>query len=289
VGDVWAALFMIGLLILPLVLLGSVAYVIAVAARIAALTGRRDTVWKIALLHVVLVAGFGVGLEMAAERYSNSVPLVSLATFVRAASILVVPLVLHRRLAMLRSTPRGADVPPATASDVHFDDGEAIAPTSREPSQVTREQRTTANRIAWTIAVTGTLTPWLVGLGVKAYLQSQGQPTLPVATFLDPVALPVVVVATLTMWSFPFVLLALAARYLILGRDHPARSFRQRLRLAWLAFAGGMVGAVLLFVPVFWKFDIIYVIIPIGLYYLPIMGLGYGLGALMIRRGWIRA
>mgnify|MGYP001815151468 FL=1 len=288
-GDVWAVLFIIGLLVLPLVLLGSIAYVIVTAARIGALSGRRDTVWKMVLVHVALVATLGLGLEIATERSSDSVLLVSLATFLRAVSILLVPVVLHRRLARLRTSPQNADTASATANNVRLEAGDLAAPISSEPSEVTREQRTKANRIAWTIGVTGTLTPWLVGLGVKLWLQSHGQPTLPIAGFLDPIALPVLVISTLSLWSFPFVLLALVARFRILGRDHAARSFRQRLRLVWLAYAGGMVGAVVLFVPVFWRFDTIYVIVPIGLYYLPIMGLGYGLGALLIRRGWIRA
>jgi len=289
-GDVWAVLFMIGLLTLPLLLLGSVAYVIATAARIAALTGKRGTVWKMTLLHVALVAGLGIGLELVAERASSRTLAASLAVVLRAGSMLAVPLALRHRLAQLRSAPRDQSAPAANAGGARLDAiGDVTSHTSDEPSDVTRGRRTTASRIAWFIAVTGTLTPWLVGLGVKAYLQSVGQPTLPVAQFLDPTTLPVLVVMTLTMWSFPFLLLALVARYRILVRDHPARSFRQRLWLVWLTYAGGMIGAVLLFIGVFWQFDMIYLIVPVGLYDIPFMCLGYGAGVLALRRGWIRA
>lgn len=288
-GDVWAVLFMIGLLMQPLVVLGSLAYVVVVSVKIGHVTGRRGIVWQATLLHIALVAGIGFGLELLAARNATSVTLISASTFARATSFLMVPFALRRRLRTSSPAPREEHVPSVTAADLLSDAGGESDRTPGSASTTTVHQRTTANRIAWTLGVTGTLTPWLVGLDVKAYLQSQGQPTLPIASFLNPTALPILVISTLTMWSFPFLLLALAARYRMLVRDHPERSFRQRLWLVWLTFAGAMAGAVALFVPVFWRFDMIYVIVPLGLYYLPVMGLGYGLGVLMIRRGWIGA
>jgi hypothetical protein len=288
-GDVWAVLFMIGLLMQPLVVLGSLAYVIVVSVKIGHVTGRRDRVWKMTALHIAMVAGLGLGSEMVAEWGSASALLVSLATVLRAGSILAVPLTLRRRLVRLTSSPLDDHLPQEPPEEEQFDITDDLATTSADSSDVTSRHRTTATWTAWTIAVTGTLTPWVVGLGVKVYLDSQGRPTLPIADFVNPTALPVLVVVTLSMWSFPFLLLALAARYRILVRPHAGRSFAQRLCLVWLAYAGGMVAAVPLFVGVFWQFDIMYLIVPIGLYVLPVMALAYGAGLFMIRRGWIRA
>ena len=288
-GDVWAVLFLIGLLVRPLILLGSVGYVIVASTRIAGLTGRRDAVWQMTALHIALVAGLGLGSELLAERGSSSVLLVSLATLVQAGSILAVPLALRRRLHRLRRSPLPTDPTPDPANRARVDSEPAAVPTAATPPPVTSEQLSTANRAAWTIAVTGTLVPWVVGLGVKVYLQSQGRPTLPIADFVNPTALPILLIATLSLWSFPFLLLALVARYRILGRSDLRRSFTQRLWLVRMTYAGGMIGAVVLFVGVFRQFDTMYVIVPLGLYIIPAMALGYALGVVLVRRGWVPA
>ena len=277
-GEVWGVLFLIGLLVRPLIMLGSVGYVIVASTRIAGLTGRRDAVWQMTALHIALVAGLGLGSEFVAEGGSSSVLLVSLATLVQAGSILAVPLALRRRLQRLRRSPLQTDPTPDPANRARVDSEPAAVPTAATVPSVTSEQLSTANWAA-------TLVPWVVGLGVKVYLQSQGRPTLPIADFVNPTALPILLIATLSMWSFPFLLLALVARYRILGRTHPQRSLTQRLWLVRMTYAGGMIGAVVLFVGVFWQFDTIYVIVPLGLYIIPPMALGYGAGVVMIRMG----
>lgn len=92
----------------------------------------------------------------------------------------------------------------------------------------------------------------------------------------------------MAMWSFPFLALALMARFWLLVQEKPAGSFRRRVWLVWLTYGFGMVVTLPMFVAVFWEFDTLYLFVPIGLFICPFMALGFGAGLLMIQRSWIR-
>jgi hypothetical protein len=283
VGDFWALIFLIGLVARPLLLFCSFGVVILLAVNVAALGSRPSAAWKLVVLHAVFVMGGGFAVEIAAGWWS--VFSVHWA-WLPVASAFVVPVALYRKLRRLRRQVPASGEDPSAAEKDRRPEVEELAGTA--DTKMTTRERKTANRVAWTIGVTGTFAPWLVGLGVKIYLQSVGEPTLPVASFLEPVVLPFLVIATVTMWSFPFLLLALLARFVILPSEKLSASFRGRLWLVWLTFAGGMVVTPLVFKSVFWKFETIFLFIPMGLYICPSMVLGFGAGVLLIRKRWIR-
>ena len=143
-------------------------------------------------------------------------------------------------------------------------------------------------RRSWTAAVifsvTAVLLPWAVGLGVKIYLDAAGRPTLPINSFLDPLAIPVLILMTLGMWSFPFVALATAAA--IPWRvGFPAGSpGRDSLLPLWCAFAAGAIAAVPVFGRVFWEFDSMMLLVPVGVVLVLPMALGYATGWWILRR-----
>jgi hypothetical protein len=131
---------------------------------------------------------------------------------------------------------------------------------------------------------TGVAIPWATGLGVKLYLDSMGRPTLPVSDFLDPAALVFLLVATVFLWSFPFILLAAAA----VVPWRPGFGIEARHQNAmlpvWLAYAGGTLTAVPVFAAIFWEFDIMMLFVPVGVSLMPGMVGGYLLGCWIARR-----
>jgi hypothetical protein len=289
-GDVWAMLFLIGLIMLPVLAFGSIGIVIFLALKIAAREPRPSAAWRMVAVHVALLVGVGITLEIAAAWCSGSVLWAWLSAGARVGSVVVVPLVLYRRFRRLPPREPESDIEGAATGAVPgVDHGSGVREEATFRTTLDADDRRTANRIAWIVGVTGTLAPWLVGLGVKVYLQSVGRPTLPIASFLDPVAIPVLLIATLAMWSFPFVLLALLARFWFLPGGQPVSSFRSRTRLVWLTYAAGMVITVPVFVGVFWEFDMMYLFVPVGLFLCPFMASGYAAGRLLVRRGWIRS
>lgn len=284
-GDFWALMFVAGLVVRPVLILLSFAIVIYLGLRISSLETRSKATLIWVVSHVVLVVGSGIAAELAAAWSGRIVPW----AWLPLAAAFVAPIVLWRRLRKHLVGPQ-ASIESGFARDGHerpeFD--HTTASETDAPAGLTGSEEKSATRIAWVIGVTGTLAPWLVGLGVKFYLQSIGRPTLPVSSFLDPVALPVLVAATVAMWSFPFLILALVARFWLLVQDKPAGSFRQRVWLVWLIYGFGMAAALPIFVSVFWEFDTLYLFMPIGLFICPFMVLGFGAGLLMIRRAWAR-
>lgn len=141
-------------------------------------------------------------------------------------------------------------------------------------------------KLAGFFLATGAVVPWATGLGVKFYLDSLGRPTLPVSDFLNPGAVPVLIFQTLTLWTFPFVILASAVLVpwrIGLPRETPAR---EAMLPIWLAWFGGSLVAVPLFGAVFWEFDMMMLFVPLGALLLPVMALGYWAGLWVVgRRG----
>lgn len=150
-------------------------------------------------------------------------------------------------------------------------------------------RRIARGRQPWGIAtlfvLTGLLLPWVVGLVVKLYLDSKGLPTLPVSGFLDPVTVPILLVLTLGAWAFPFVILASAfiVPWRIGFSSDPEK--RDSALPIWLAFWAGVIASVPTFVGVFWKFDAMMLLVPVGLALLPPMSVGYLLGWWVLHRG----
>jgi hypothetical protein len=277
-------MFLVGLVVRPLLIFSSVACVVYLAVRIASLERRSHGTLILAALHLVLVVGSGIVAELAAVWSGSAIPW----AWLQGALSLVVPLMLYWRLRRLLRTARtsGSFITPGREEQRHEARNEAPA-SGTEPAGASGIEKKTATRIGWIIGVTGTLAPWIVGLGVKIYLDAVGRPTLPVASFLEPLVLPVLVIATMAMWSFPFLVLALVARFWLLVREKPAGSFRRRLWLVWLTYGFGIAVVVPVFVSVFWEFDTLYLFVPIGLFICPFMALGFGVGLMMIRKEWI--
>jgi hypothetical protein len=159
------------------------------------------------------------------------------------------------------------------------DPGVADAP---EPSGDAPERRAARNA-AIVIATSGVALPWLVGLAVKAWLDAVGEPTYPVSSFLEPVAIIVLLAATVAQWCWPFLLLAFWVSSRHFPRFAPRRTFGERLRLARLTHLAGLAGGVAVFIPVFRAWDTMYVFVPLGIFLLVPMAAGYGVGMLVLR------
>lgn len=133
------------------------------------------------------------------------------------------------------------------------------------------------------IAASGTLLPWATGLGVKLYLDAQGRPTYPIAGFLTPNAITFLLLATIATWSFPFLILASAVVVpwrIGFGGNAPGRD---SMVPVWTAWALGMAAGVPVYVSIFWEWDALTLLVPLGTGFLLPMALGYGAGW-----GWVR-
>lgn len=245
-GDVWSVLFVLGLAMPGLLLVASTFVVFRLARRLRSLKSGTRPRWHFLLVHL----GLGLGL---------TIPLGPLA----ALGWFVVPGYLYGEV-------RAAENP----SDVGRSADPAI-------SAVSGDRR-------WGLAAlftcTGLLLPWATGLGVKAYLDAQGAPTLPLEGFLDPASVVVELVLTLLAWGFPFVLVASAV--VVPWRvGFPADSpLRASLLPIWLAYAAGVLAAIPVFAAVFWEFDTLMLLVPVGIVLLPPMGVGYLTGWWLLRR-----
>jgi hypothetical protein len=205
---------------------------------------------------------------------------VGLVLFPLAALAVVVVTVLwvsRRRLfgGMARERPNDEDAIP-------------VGSIASEPLAPAERRAATASAVA--IAVSGLCLPWVVGLSVKAYLDFVGEPTLPVSSFLDPLAVVVLLGATVGLWCCPFLVLAAWVRARGFVRFAPGRSFRERLLLAWVTHIAGLVAGVVIFVPVFRQWDVMYIFVPIAGFILVPMIAAYAGGRLVlrVRDGWSR-
>lgn len=205
--------------------------------------------------------------------------------FLELAALVWVPVYLLRRLKRT-----GARLAPNSnlvhARKPSSDDGYSAVPcpSPNETESCGEIHRTTAMRAAWFFGLSGVLLPWMVGLGVKFYLQSQGKPTLPIKGFIDPASIVVLLILTVVMWSSPFLILAvLVAVRFSFGRSR-MYSFRYRLSLAWWTYGAGTVAAVVVFVPIFWQFDSMMLLFPVGILIIPPMAAVFWAGSRLTHR-----
>jgi len=112
--------------------------------------------------------------------------------------------------------------------------------------------------IIWLIVCLGIVLPWATGIGVKLYLQSQGEPTLAWSDFFEPEAIPLELWAT-PWFAAPYLLLALLARWILAGRLPLLDRFTDwERRVIVLASLGwGAVGSIRVFVDIFMDLDLI--------------------------------
>lgn len=133
--------------------------------------------------------------------------------------------------------------------------------------------------LVWAIVLTGIALPWAAGAAVKIYLDMQGSPTWPWSSFLNPLQLAFLLPATAWI-SLPFFVLAYAA-YRLLPRTFAGLTTPTSRRLFFSGgLVGGAVGAVVVFVKMFWWFDFIELLMPVWIGYLPYMLVGLALGYL---------
>jgi len=243
-GDLWAGFLVLGLVLPSLLFIASTAATFRLATRLQSLRPDSRPRWQYVLIHVGL--GFGLAL-----------PLGSAA----ALAWVVVPghLYWEVRGGKGSTTERSVSSPIGTGRVRHWG-------------------------LAALFTITGVLVPWATGLGVKLYLDAQGRPTLPLSGFLDPASVAIEIVLTLSAWAFPFVLLASAV--VVPWRvGFPAESpLRDSLLPIWLAYAAGLLAAIPVFASVFWQFDTLMLLMPVGLVLLPPMALGYFAGRWLLCR-----
>ena len=121
------------------------------------------------------------------------------------------------------------------------------------------------------------LTPWLVGLVVKAYLTTKGSPTVPVVYFIS-MAIPISV-----WWSIPFIVLAFVARF-TLNKPGLNQSERDsRLIVILVAHVFGLLGMVVVFLEVFIAWDVVWLLLPIQLAYGAAIVVGAAVGWLFTK------
>jgi len=137
--------------------------------------------------------------------------------------------------------------------------------------------------IATLFVTTGVLLPWATGFGVKVYLDSLGRPTLPLEGFLDPASVAIEVLLTLGAWAFPFVVLASAVVVPWRVGFSEDSAARDSLLPIWLAYCFGAGATIPTFVGVFWEFDSLMLLVPVGLVMVPPMAVGYLIGWWMLR------
>lgn len=130
---------------------------------------------------------------------------------------------------------------------------------------------------------TGLLLPWVVGVGVKLYLQALGKPTWPwsdisaYAIYFGPFASVIA--------AAPLIILAILYRRWTVGNlgcFTRATPLQGRL-VVLFAFAGCVAGMVRVFIDMFWEFDplVLWFIPRVVVMYLPWMGGGLVVGALL--------
>lgn len=251
----WTPLFVMGLTLPALLVIGTAVLVWHLARRARAV-GMVHPPWRYVVLHLAIVIGAQLALLLVTAA-TGPVALAAskLGAVAAFATLAIVPYRLFARV-------------------------QSLAPPTEAPAA----RRARPWGFGALIGLTGALLPWVVGVGVKTWLDAHGQPTLPYSDFLIPSALPVLLLLTLVSWGFPFLLLAAVPLIPVrLGIGPDGRPSRLPV---WLAYAVGVAAAIPVFIGVFWKFEGLYLITPLGVLLLVPMGLGYvaGLAVVRIRR-----
>ncbi len=115
----------------------------------------------------------------------------------------------------------------------------------------------------WLVVSIGALLPWVVGIGVKVYLDLKGEPTWDWLYFLNPGILVVEVWSTFWL-AAPSIVLGLLAHLMFSGRIPWARPL-MRWEQGMIVIASalwGAAGSVPVFIEMFWKFHPISFVVP---------------------------
>lgn len=260
-GSAWGVLFVLGLAVPLLLAVATCWFVLRWARELARAGGTRHPPWHFMVGHLALIAVSEVGVGSALGLLGA--PMAWSPLGLASPWIFVVPAYLFFRVRRTRRSSR-VRVPGVSG-------GGGL--THGRP---------------WGLAaffvVSGTLIPWATGLGVKIYLDAHGQPTLPVAGFLSPSALPVLLLLTVAMWAFPFAILASAVVVpwrVGFGSDPAGRESKLPI---WLAYVAGAVTEMVIFKEVFWEFDALMLVVPVGAMLIPPMAIAYAVGWWILRR-----
>ena len=119
------------------------------------------------------------------------------------------------------------------------------------------------------------LTPWLVGLTIKALLMAKGEPTVPIMYFIT-AAIPISV-----WWSIPFIVLAIFARISLNKHGISKKDRNSRLKVILLAHGFGLVAMIPVFYEVFIVWDVVWLMIPIQIAYGAAIIVGAAIGWLI--------
>lgn len=129
-------------------------------------------------------------------------------------------------------------------------------------------------KIFWYITAFGLVLPWIVGTGVKLYLEIQGKPTWPWAFFFQPHILIMSLICTV-WFATPYIGLAFLARSILPRQSFFRTGYLDRLIIILSGFFCGSVGAVKIFLSVFWAFDpIIFLAVSLPVSYATYMLIG---------------
>jgi len=139
------------------------------------------------------------------------------------------------------------------------------------------DKQNPGTRILCWFMITGAVVPWIAGIGTKLYLDYQGQPTFPWSYFLGLEMIFAEVLFSLWFTS-PFFLLGLFARRKLSTATENREIYRARKIPILTGFIFGVIGEMLVFVGVFWNFDILLLFTPLPMFYLFFMIVGYAAG-----------
>lgn len=144
-------------------------------------------------------------------------------------------------------------------------------------------------KIFWFITAFGLALPWIIGIGVKLYLEIQGKPTWPWSFFFQPHILIMSLICTV-WFSTPYIGLAFLAQFILSRQSLFRTGYLERLIIILGGFLCGSVAAVKIFLGVFWEFDpIIFLAVSLPASYAPYMLIGL-LGGSMVATvmAWLR-
>ncbi len=152
---------------------------------------------------------------------------------------------------------------------------------SSNAQQTPMNSKTINKNIALAIVLLGLTLPWIIGIGVKLYLQFQGKPTWTWSHLSDPTILFLMIHANF-WFALPYLGLASLSRQIFQRRLPFFNQFNPWVN--WLMiFSGllwGTVASVRLLLKIFWVFDPRILVFPflISFYYVGYMFLGLGFG-----------
>jgi len=129
-------------------------------------------------------------------------------------------------------------------------------------------------KIFWSITGFGLALPWIIGTGVKLYLEIQGKPTWPWAFFFQPHILIMSLICTV-WFSTPYIGLAFLARFILSRQSFFRTGYLERLIIILGGFLCGSVAAVKIFLEVFIVFDpMIFLAVSLPAFYATYMLIG---------------